>query len=385
MAQASTSEQAPANIVGSIQEMESEKRPTGKEFTRRLKVTWKINNYLHLTKNTPFGQHVISPLYDMDLGKLMNSCQFQFILYPRGKEEDSRDYISIYILFRNNVDVQLSTELFFLKSDVTPNAFHKTSYCTVNAGTRHGKDRPMHLSFFVKNQSDYLNNAGELRIGCELMTKQEKTLNNDIPSSSYRRDVETLDSELALAKTINKELCDALPLYTDSQFQHLSDVTIVCEEDGKVFNCHKIFLSLRSSVFKSYFVHDTKERNEGKINIKDMSSETLESLLYFIYTDDVKKSMIGPKLLAAAQRYDIQRLKLRCERFLLDKIDVSNCLECWIVANYHEAKVLERATIRFIARNWASVKETENFNTIVKDYPELQTSVISYMTSSQDS
>ena len=61
----------------------------------------------------------------------------------------------------------------------------------------------------------------------------------------------------------------------------------------------------------------------------------------------------------------------------------SNSLEFWVMANYHQAKVLEQATIRFIARNWAIVKETENFSRIVKDHPDLQGSVISYMTSSQ--
>ena len=112
-----------------------------------------------------------------------------------------------------------------------------------------------------------------------------------------------------------------------------------------------------------------------------MSAKTLTSLLHFIYTDEIDTT-IDLNLMAAAQRYNIQRLQLLCESFLLEKIDISNCLEFWVMAHYHQAKILETASTRFIARNWAKVKENENFKRAVSDYPDLQGSVISYLTSS---
>ena len=249
-----------------------------------------------------------------------------------------------------------------------------------------GKHRPMLLSFLEANRNDYLTSSGQFSVGCELNARWEQpefAYFGITDETFHRVDIEELETKLQSMDTINEDISVANPSFKNGEFQHLSDVTILCDEEGKTFQCHKLFLSLRSSVFKSYFSHDSKEMQENKIIIKDISADTLETLLHYIYTDNVTEDMISPELMEAAERYDIQRLKTMCEKSLIGKIDISNSLELWIIANRNHANVLERALIRFIARNWLRVKECDKFDQIVKDHPDLQGSVISYLTSSQ--
>ena len=380
----STSNEIPVDEIGIIEEIETETSWKGSEqrTMRRSRITWKIDYYLQYGKEKPHGQRITSPSYYMDHGKLNNPCQLQFILYPNGKNEHSKDCMSTYILLRKTVAATLAIELFFLKSDGTPSTFFKaTDAAVLKSGTCIGKDRPMLVPFFLRNQHEYLSNNGGLRIGCAIQSIQENQCKYSLNSNTHLNDMKTIIDKLHSTKNLQEELSSAFPLDKESSFDHLSDVKIVCEDEGKTFQCHKVFLSLRSNVFKSYFEHETKEKKENKIIIKDMSAKTLSSLLHFIYTDEIDFK-IDLDLMAAAQRYNVQRLQLICENVLLEKIDISNCLDFWVMSHYHQAKVLETASTRFIARNWATVKKNENFKKAVSDHPDLQGSVISYLTSS---
>ena len=51
----------------------------------------------------------------------------------------------------------------------------------------------------------------------------------------------------------------------------------------KEFALHKAILSTRSDVFAAMFDNDLKEKKENKVTIEDISVETFEELLQFIY------------------------------------------------------------------------------------------------------
>ncbi|CAD6340296.1 unnamed protein product [Miscanthus lutarioriparius] len=107
---------------------------------------------------------------------------------------------------------------------------------------------------------------------------------------------------------------------------------------AKTFKAHKIVLATRSPVFKAELYGPMKEEGMGPITIKDVQPDVFRALLHFIYTDslpplddleaDDHSEMIR-HLVVAADRYAIERLKLICQSFLCENLNVQTeaCIE----------------------------------------------------------
>ena len=68
-----------------------------------------------------------------------------------------------------------------------------------------------------------------------------------------------------------------------------SDVTLLVGGghfgEVKEFRAHRLVLTTRSEVFAAMFDHsDTKEAQEGRVEISDVSADVFEQFLRFIYT-----------------------------------------------------------------------------------------------------
>ena len=67
-----------------------------------------------------------------------------------------------------------------------------------------------------------------------------------------------------------------------------ADLTINCHSE--TFRVHKYFLCSKSPVFSAMLNSHMKEAREGEINIKEMNSDTLSSMIHFIYTGELTDS-----------------------------------------------------------------------------------------------
>uniref|UniRef100_M8C3T0 Speckle-type POZ protein-like protein B n=1 Tax=Aegilops tauschii TaxID=37682 RepID=M8C3T0_AEGTA len=122
--------------------------------------------------------------------------------------------------------------------------------------------------------------------------------------------------------------------------EHISDLLLSKEGTdvtfkvgGEEFAAHRCVLAARSAVFKAELFGPTKDgKMESVIQIKDMESKVFRALPSFIYTDllpememntmqegKAQETLWLQHLLAAADRYDLQRLKALC--FFLEKED----------------------------------------------------------------
>ena len=98
-----------------------------------------------------------------------------------------------------------------------------------------------------------------------------------------------------------------------------ADVTFIVS--GESFAAHKLILSARSPVFMSEFFGEMKEKYSQRVEIKDMEAPAFGAMLHFIYADSVPEldqeledvATMAQHLLAAADRYGLDRLKLICE------------------------------------------------------------------------
>merc|ERR1719237_86524 len=110
-----------------------------------------------------------------------------------------------------------------------------------------------------------------------------------------------------------------------------SDVKILC--GGKTFPCHKVILSNQSEVFKTMLgdgCGSMIEASTGEIRIKDISADTMESLLYFLYFDHKNlkgKNKINIDLLLAADKYNIPDLVKICVNHLKTNLTEVNAVD----------------------------------------------------------
>uniref|UniRef100_A0A8I7B6D1 BTB domain-containing protein n=1 Tax=Hordeum vulgare subsp. vulgare TaxID=112509 RepID=A0A8I7B6D1_HORVV len=115
---------------------------------------------------------------------------------------------------------------------------------------------------------------------------------------------------------------------------------------------------MRSPVFKAEFYGPMRETGTPLITIKDMQPDVFKALLHFIYTDSLQtiddpegnsRAEMVQHLLVAADRYDLEKLKLVCERILWENLDVQNVATMLALADQHHCDILNDACIEFIS------------------------------------
>lgn len=157
---------------------------------------------------------------------------------------------------------------------------------------------------------------------------------------------------------------DLLCFYRDKK---LCDATL--KTGTSSFPVHKTVLGARSSVFCAMFESDTEEGRTGIIHIPDIESETLEEMLYFMYTDSLRDISWerAAGLYSAADKYHIQTLKNKCVSVLMEKLSVSNACDALVLADtYQEEHLMQAAKDLVFYRdeviNSAQWKEMEKKN-----------------------
>jgi hypothetical protein len=148
---------------------------------------------------------------------------------------------------------------------------------------------------------------------------------------------------------------------------HLSDITLV-SKDGEEVSCHRLVLSLRSTVFKEMIKSD--EVIDGRINICQFDAPTVRQMVDFLYTDSIEldDESINFDLWAIAVKYELEELKRVFGEELIPKINLQNVVEFWSKAtlySQHE-KILSECGA-FIQKNWDDVKETEGFVSLMEN------------------
>ena len=158
--------------------------------------------------------------------------------------------------------------------------------------------------------------------------------------------------------------------------QH-SDVTVKCGE--KLFDCHQNILASRSQVFKMMFESNMKEKLTGSVEVKNMDHKVFEDLLKYIYTGEAPS--IGDhteELLAAADQYQLEKLKELCEAKLCPKLDVPNCIDLLVLGDLYHAITLKTAALKFVSKNITQI-DTCKWEPKLVAYPTLVAEVLKMM------
>ncbi|GMI65038.1 BTB-POZ and MATH domain 4, BTB-POZ AND MATH DOMAIN 4 [Hibiscus trionum] len=160
---------------------------------------------------------------------------------------------------------------------------------------------------------------------------------------------------------------------------------------GDKFHAHKLVLAARSPVFEAEF-SDRMEEDDNEIVVTDMEPRVFKALLHFIYRDSLiddeefvgtssscmpsVSDALAAKLLAAADKYDLPRLRLMCESVLCKDISVNSVANILALADRHHAMDLKAVCLKFAAENLVAVMRSDGFEYLKENCPSLQSELL---------
>ena len=188
-----------------------------------------------------------------------------------------------------------------------------------------------------------------LQIICEIASITYKT-----QSQSSFLEIDNIDDESEIENLPNPNK----NLYLEDRF---SDVKLKTSR-GKELKAHKCILAARSSIFEAMFKHDTIENKTSIVDIKDIEYDVLKEMLRYIYVGKVENiKTVASDLLIAADKYDIQDLKSKCENCIGNNISVENAVQIFDLADRYNASRLKNRVMSFMKSNIDRIEKTDAF------------------------
>jgi len=278
---------------------------------------------------------------------------------PKGLDEESKDYLSLYLLLvscnKSEVRAKFKFSILNAKREETKAMESQRAYRFVQ-----GKDwgfKKFIRRDFLLDEANGLLPEDKLTLFCEV-----SVVADSVNISGQSNNVQFKVPECKLSDDLG---C----LFENSQF---ADNVLSC--GGREFQCHKAILAARSQVFQAMFEHDMEEKKNSRVEVKDVEPEVMAELLRFIYTGKTAANLdtMAADLLAAADKYALERLKVMCEEALCNGLTVENVCDVLILADLHSAEQLKAQAIEFInTRHVTDVMETGGWKQMVGSHPHL--------------
>ncbi|KAL0544626.1 hypothetical protein IC582_019743 [Cucumis melo] len=334
-----------------------------------------------LAKGIGVGKHIASENFSV------GGYQWAIYFYPDGKNpEDNSAYVSVFIaLASDGTDVRALFELTLV--DQSGDGKHKVHshfdrslesgpYTLKYRGSMWGYKRffrrtSLETSVFLKDDC--------LKINCTVGVVVSGI------DSSRLHSIHVPESDIGAH------------FGTLLENEEGSDITF--NVSGEKFRAHKLVLAARSPVFENDFVNMMEEDND-EILITEMEPRVFKALLHFIYRDTLPEDdefleassssvpslpdSLPAKLLAAADKYDLPRLRLMCESVLCKDISVNSVSHILALADLYHAADLKSVCLKFTAENLVAVMQSDGFEFLKENCPLLQSELLKTVAGCED-
>jgi speckle-type POZ protein len=153
---------------------------------------------------------------------------------------------------------------------------------------------------------------------------------------------------------------------------------------GEIVPAHRAVLAARSEVFKAELFGSTADATSSFITIRDMEPATFKAMLAFMYADELPEDdelgLLGDSpaemmqhLLAAADRYALDRLKLICARRTWGRLTADTFASTLVLAETYNCPELKSKCIKFfaVAKNLRKIIFTDGFMWVLEKFPFL--------------
>ncbi|GBM11938.1 Speckle-type POZ protein B [Araneus ventricosus] len=173
------------------------------------------------------------------------------------------------------------------------------------------------------------------------------------------------DFNASNAQNMNNQKMMPISYSLNDNLKSLYDENFLCDVKLKtstsIFPAHKIILSASSSVFKAMFSNDMKENGSNCVDIEDLSDDTINRMLLFMYTTRVEDLTWerASHLYAASDKYAILSLKDICSSYLKDNLSPSKACEVLLLSDSHADSDLKCAVQDYILKHGKQINSDE--------------------------
>ncbi|KAE9594367.1 hypothetical protein Lal_00001232 [Lupinus albus] len=320
-----------------------------------------------LAKGMGYGKYIMSDTFGV------GGYDWAIYFYPDGKNpEDNSMYVSVFIaLASEGTDVRALFKLTLVDqshkgNDKVHSHFDRPlesgPYTLKYRGSMWGYKRFFRRSLL--ETSEYLKNDCLLMhctVGVVKTRFEGSKQGIVVPQSNMGQDFkDLLESEVG---------CD-----------------IVFKVKSETFKAHKLILAARSPVFRAQFFGLVGDPSIDEVVVEDIEPFIFKAMLLFIYSDklpdiyDVMGSVqicsytvMVQHLLAAADLYNLDRLKMLCESKLCDEINADTVATTLALAEQHHCPQLKAICLKFIANstNLGVVMQSEAFMHLKESCPSM--------------
>ncbi|XP_037953330.1 kelch-like protein 5 [Teleopsis dalmanni] len=142
----------------------------------------------------------------------------------------------------------------------------------------------------------------------------------------------------------------------------LCDVQLIATVDNTSVPAHKIVLASSSDYFVAMFKTPMRESLENVVNIGDMKGETLSALINFCYTGGILICENNvDTILKAASLLQLNKVVNICSDFIGERMQPSNCLSIFCIAECLNTLDLMQKAECFIKRHFLKVSQHQEF------------------------
>ncbi|KAM5151933.1 speckle-type POZ protein-like isoform 2-T2 [Mantella aurantiaca] len=331
---------------------------------------WTINNFSFCREE--MGEVLKSSTFSSGPNDKMKWC---LRVNPKGLDDESKDYLSLYLLLvscpKSEVRAKFKFSLLNAKREETKAMESQRAYRFVQ-----GKDwgfKKFIRRDFLLDEANGLLPDDKLTLFCEVSVVQDSV---NISGQSNANNLKV--PECCLAEDLGN-------LWETTRFTDCS-----------------LYVGARSPVFNAMFEHELEENKQNEVDIHDVEPKVFKEMMRFIYTGKAPNlDKMADNLLAAADKYALERLKVLCEEALCSNLSVENVADVLILADLHSAEQLKAQAIDFINRcsvlrqlgckdgkNWngsqaTDVMETAGWKSMIQSHPHLVAEAFRALASAQ--
>ncbi|PIN19429.1 Speckle-type POZ protein SPOP [Handroanthus impetiginosus] len=312
------------------------------------------------------------------VGKCIESAHFMvgghkwvIIFYPRGRSEIAHNegYTSLFLCLKSNIRSPLQISLEFSILDQSGRGNHLVfpfRYPYLNSSLLRVSFRGSLSGFrkFIKwsslESSDYMKDDC-LKISCT---------------------IEIFPCRIQILSLTN------VGSYFSRIFQRKERASVFFKVKGETFWAKKSELAACSPTFRSLF-SDTPPHEE--IVIPDVEPRVFQAMLQFVYTGTLveeEQEAISDinscnsflvKVLAAADRFELRRLKKICELRIMESMSRESVAYLLHIAELYRARKLKAACLRFSAKNRDAILEFDGSQYLEETRPLLLSDSCDYI------
>jgi len=346
---------------------------------------WAISNFSYCREE--MGEVLKSTNFS---GSKNNDLKWCLKVNPRGLDDESKDYLSVFLTLETEQPTENTDNSD--NATETPEVRAKFKFSILNSEREETKAMESQKAYkfvegkdwgfkkfirrdFLMAEDNGLLPGDVLTLLCEVSVVGQETTTNirsQISDSSVIPAVPSprLAYDLSTLLNANSEFADVKFEVTDVNGKH-------------EISANKSILACRSPVFMAMFKKSKKSFQEAlastpTVKITDMSPTIFRKMMNFIYTDNLTETGYNEiafnetqELLAAADKYQLERLKIICERKLCNFITVSNVCSVLVRADMHGSRYLKDKCLEFINLNCMQVTETQAWTMMAEQHPRL--------------